>query len=51
MTKAEFENEKNYRVSITIAKEMLSEGIINMKEFKKIDSILVAKYKPLIGSL
>ncbi len=51
MTHAQFEREKNYQVSFAIAKTMLSKGLINRKEFAKINSLLVAKYQPLIGSL
>lgn len=51
MTSAQFEREKNYRAAICIAKNMLSEDLINRKEFNKIKSILIAKYNPAIGSL
>ena len=51
MTKEQFEHEKDYRVSLTIAKAMLSNKIINEKEYSKIDSMLIDKYRPAIGSL
>ncbi len=51
MTKEQFEQEKNYRVSIAIAKSMLSKKIISDHEFKKIDAMLVSKYKPVLGGL
>jgi len=51
MTKEQFEREKNYRISIAIAKTMLSRRIINEKEYSKIDKMLVAKYNPVFGGL
>jgi len=51
MTHEQFEREKNYRVSIAIAKIMLSKNLINMKEYSKIDTMLITKYKPVFGGL
>lgn len=51
MKKEQFEREKNYRVSIAIAKSMLSKKIISEHEFKRIDAMLISKYKPVFGGL
>jgi len=51
MTHEQFEREKNYRVSLCIAKAMLSKGLITEKEYCKIDSMLITKYNPVFGSL
>lgn len=51
MTKEQFEGEKNYRVSIVIAKAMLVRKIINEKDYSKINTMLISKYKPVIGGL
>jgi len=51
MTQVQFKQEKNYRISLTIAKAMLRKGLISGKDYRKIDSMLIAKYKPLIGRL
>ncbi|AKA72358.1 SHOCT domain-containing protein [Clostridium scatologenes] len=51
MTHEQFEGEKNYRVSIAIAKIMLSKELINSKDYSKIDAMLINKYKPIIGGL
>lgn len=51
MTQEQFEREKNYRVSISIAKSMVSKQLITGHEYKKIDAMLIKKYKPIIGSL
>lgn len=51
MTKEQFEGKKNYRVSIVIAKAMLERKIINEKDYIKINTMLISKYKPVIGGL
>ena len=51
MTKEQFEGDKNYRVSIIIAKAMLARKIINENDYSKIDTMLISKYKPVIGGL
>jgi len=45
----QFEREKNYRMALAIAKGMLSQGLISEKEYGKIDTMLIAKYHPIIG--
>ena len=50
MTKERFEREKNYQTSRAIVKSMLNNGVITEKEYKKIDTKLVGRYRPLIGS-
>lgn len=51
MTKEQFECEKNYRVSLSIAKSMLSKNLITDHEYIKINKILITKYKPVLGGL
>ncbi|SET03051.1 SHOCT domain-containing protein [Anaerobranca gottschalkii] len=51
MTEEEFQREKNYRVSMAIAKEMLEKGIINIEDYEKIKEIFIEKYNPLLGRL
>lgn len=51
MTQEQFESEKNYRVSLEIAKRMLLAEIIDEQDYKKIDTILLGKYRPLLGCL
>lgn len=51
MTQVQFKQEKNYRVSLAIAKAMLKKGLISERDYRKIDSKLIAKYNPVIGSL
>lgn len=51
MTKEQFEREKNYRVALSIAKAMLVRGLINEKDYTKINTKLIAKYCPVFGGL
>ncbi|SHI17968.1 SHOCT domain-containing protein [Sporanaerobacter acetigenes] len=51
MTKEQFEREKNYQVSLLVAKNMLEENLIDHKEYQKINKALVKKYNPIIGGL
>ena len=51
MTPEQFEREKNYRVALAIAKTMLAQRLISDLDYKKIDSILLDKYHPPLGSI
>ena len=51
MNHEQFEREKNYRLTLAITKTMLSEKIITEHEYRKIDTMLVEKYRPILGSL
>lgn len=47
----QFERESRYRVAMTVAKAMLSEGLISKEEYQVIDTIFIEKYRPLFGGL
>ena len=51
MDKKKFRAEKLYSISISIAKSMLEKGIISKKEYMQIDTILLNKYQPILGTL
>ena len=51
MTNGQFEREKNYGVVMAVARMMLSKGLISEKDYRKIDTIYKAKYRPVIGAL
>lgn len=51
MNQEQFKRERNYRVSLAIAKAMLSRKLINEQEYSKIDGMLITKYKPVFGGL
>ena len=51
MTKEQFEREKDYQTSRAIVKVMLDKGLVTEKEYKKIDTKLAGRYRPLFGSI
>lgn len=40
-----------YQMAISVAKNMLKNGIVNLEEYNRIDTILLKKYRPYLGSL
>lgn len=51
MNKKKFKAEKLYSISLSLAKSMLEKGIISNKEYMEIDTILLDKYHPTLGTL
>ena len=51
MTKEQFKRETGYGAAMALARVMLSKGIITDRDYRKIDTMLKAKYRSIIGSL
>ena len=51
MTNEQFDREKNYGAAMAVTRLMLSKGLISEKDYRKIDTIYKAKYRPVIGAL
>jgi len=51
MTKEQFDRETRFGAAMAAARAMLSKGILTDKDYRKIDTILRRKYRPVIGSL
>ena len=51
MTKEQFRDERLYQMSLFVAKTMLRKGIISEEEYSEIDTILLRKYQPILGTL
>ena len=51
VSKEEFRAERLYLMSISVAKSMLKKGVISEEEFMQIDTILLEKYRPTLGTL
>lgn len=49
--KEDFRNEKLYQATMGMARKMLSEGLISEEEYRQIDTIFLAKYQPVFGTL
>jgi hypothetical protein len=51
MTQEQFEREMNYRVAVSIAENLLIQGLITDREYHEIDTIMIEKYHPIFGGL
>ena len=51
VTSEELRNEKMYQTTMTIAKNLLKQGVICSEEYGQIDTIMTEKYHPSLGSL
>jgi len=49
--KKEFKNEKLYQTTMSMARKMLSDGLISEEEYCRIDTIFLEKYRPVFGTL
>ena len=51
VSKEQFRAERLYRMSLSVARTMLKKGIISEDEYSEIDTILLEKYRPTLGTL
>lgn len=51
MSEKEFRAELRYRMSLSVARSMLEEGAITGEEYREIDTILLKKHRPVLGTL
>ena len=51
MNSEQFKGERQYQTTIAIVKTMLKNSLINEDEFYQIDTMLLEKYRPLLGGL
>lgn len=51
MSEKEFRAELRYRMSLSVACSMLKEGVITEEEYSEIDTILLKKHQPVLGTL
>ena len=51
MNDDQFEREKLYQLSLFVAKAMKEKTIITAEEYSAINTILMEKYRPLLGGL
>lgn len=51
MSEREFRAELRYRMSLSVAHSMLEEGAITEEEYREIDTILLKKHRPTLGTL
>lgn len=51
MTEIQFQAEKRYQVALAIAKALLEKGLLTQEEYAVIDTILLDKFRPSLGTL
>ena len=51
MDKEQFRAERLYLMSLSVAKSMRRKGVISEDEYSEIDTILLEKYRPTLGTL
>lgn len=51
MTSEDFRNDMLYHMARSMAKTMLERGLLSQEEYAEMDTILLKKYRPYLGSL
>jgi len=51
VSEKEFRAELRYRMSLSVARSLLEEGAITEEEYSEIDTILLQKHRPILGTL
>lgn len=51
MSKEQMRREKLYQITMSIAKRMLTDGLISKEEYAIIDTKMKEKYQPTLGTL
>ncbi len=51
MNEEQFEREKLYQASMNLFKAMLEKGLITEEQYAIIDTKMLEKYRPLLGTL
>ncbi len=51
MSEEQFRNEKMYHATMNIAKSLMEQGAMTVKEYGQIDTIFRKKYRPILVSL
>lgn len=51
LTEIQFQAEKRYQVALAMAKALLEKGLLTQEEYAVIDTILLDKFQPALGTL
>ena len=51
MTEEQFDREKRYQASMNMFRTMLKNGLITEEQYAIIDTKMLEKYRPLLGTL
>lgn len=51
MTSKEYSNEFQYQLTMSLVRQLKKSGTISDNEYKQIDTIMLEKYRPVLGTL
>ncbi len=51
MTSKEYSNEFQYQLTMSLVRQLKENGTISDNEYKQIDTIMLRKYRPVLGTL
>lgn len=51
MGEKEFRAELRYRMSLSVARMLLEDGVVSEEEYRIIDTILLRRHQPMLGTL
>lgn len=51
MRKKQMNSEKMYQVTMSVIRRMREEGLVSADEYRRMDAIFLAKYRPMYGTL
>jgi hypothetical protein len=51
MSDKEFKSEMNYQVTMSYVRQLKENGTISNEEYRQIDTIMLEKYRPVLGTL
>ena len=51
MTSKEYSNEFQYQITMSLVRQLKNNGTISDVEYKQIDTIMLNKYRPVLGTL
>ncbi len=51
MDNTEFERERAYQTTMSLVRQLKNNGTVTDEEYRKIDTIMLEKYHPILGTL
>ncbi len=51
VSSSEFNSEMNYQITMSYVRQLRKNGTVTDEEYRKIDTIMLKKYRPILGTL
>lgn len=51
MSSSEFNSEMNYQITMSYVRKLRKNGTVTDEEYREIDTIMLKKYRPILGTL